>query len=982
MSHQDRGRGRGRGAPGQGRGGGGGGGGAGGGGGGGGFRGRGAPPGAFGGGPPGGRGGGPPGGRGGGPPGGRGGGPATIFGGGAPVAPDQRLADPSLASLINSFRSLELNPESPLRPGWGTVGRPITLRATFFALRLPKKMLIYDYEVGISPAPDKDLRSPRKARIFELLEGSPECAPHMGFIAHDSSQRVVSSRKLPQPLTINIAYFEAGQTQPAAGGLAFVVTIKFLRVLDLSELTPHLEGRQRDYDTGPSISAMNLILQKHTNQPGSVRVGQNKYFSLAQPSFYLGLGLEARRGYFMSVRPMYKQLMVNVNVCMAAFYAPGNLAQAMLAFNRDSGGMPSSFADRLKVVSTHLGYPRKRAIYRIMSTTPRQTKFSCDELGGTVTVEQYFQRKYNIRLQYPNELPVVNVGNKKKPNYLPPEICEIFPGQAYRGELPPDATRNMIQVACNPPADNANHIVNEGLPFLGLKTNTTTLDQFGVSVVPDMAVIPARILPPPQVTYASGRPPGVKDASWNILNVKFHKGGDMSNWAVLLVQEGRRGEFSGREDPKLATFLKTFMKKCSDSGLRVANNAVPTIMVTQRLPHPNSDPGRRNAMTSIENLLKDKLDSRRKPSFVLVLLSGEDKFIYPGIKRLCDMKLGLHTVFMLLMPKKAGIDDPQKLDQYFSNVCLKVNAKLGGINHLLGNDRTQQWLRSKKTMLVGIDVTHPSPTSLKGTPSIVAVVASVDDQFAQYAASLGLQRNRIINKDSEEMVQDLVQMIVERLQSYQKKMGALPERIIVYRDGVSEGQYNLVREKELPRILDAFKRFETKARGGPYRPALTIIVCGKRHHARFPATSMDHMVKNGNTTPGIVVDKGITAIYDHDFYLQAHNGLKGTVRPTHYTIVYDEIRLDADIAQGLTHNLCYLYARATKGVSLVPPAYYADIACERARLYLNTLMDAGDARSVASRGSGEVDRQRVYDRAIQDWGNGVHQDLKESMFYI
>ena len=116
--------------------------------------------------------------------------------------------------------------------------------------------------------------------------------------------------------------------------------------------------------------------------------------------------------------------------------------------------------------------------------------------------------------------------------------------------------------------------------------------------------------------------------------------------------------------------------------------------------------------------------------------------------------------------------------------------------------------------------------------------------------------------------------------------------------------------------------------------------------------------------------------------VKAHNGLKGTVRPTHYWVVYDEIKISADNVQGLTHNLSYLYARATKGVSLVPPAYYADIACERARLYLSQLMDGSDARSATSRGSGEADKQRVYERATQDWGNGVHQDLKESMFYI
>jgi eukaryotic translation initiation factor 2C len=307
----------------------------------------------------------------------------------------------------------------------------------------------------------------------------------------------------------------------------------------------------------------------------------------------------------------------------------------------------------------------------------------------------------------------------------------------------------MIDVACRPPAENADYIVNHGLPFLGLKGNTTTINQFGLSVSPDMTGVPARILPPPFVAYSSGKP-NVKEASWNILNVRFQKGGNMARWAILLVQEGRRGEFAGANDQKLTDFWQKFSKKCRDSGLTVPSGP-PTIMVTPQLPRPNNDPGRRNAMTVITNTLKNSLNPQQKPSFVLVLLSGEDKFIYPGIKRLCDMKLGFHTVFMLLTQKKAGVTDSQKLDQYFSNVCLKVNAKLGGTNHLLGEDKIQRWLKAKKTMLVGIDVTHPSPTSIKGTPSIVAVVANNDDSFAQFPASLGLQRNRLINRNAEEV---------------------------------------------------------------------------------------------------------------------------------------------------------------------------------------------------------------------------------------
>ena len=45
-------------------------------------------------------------------------------------------------------------------------------------------------------------------------------------------------------------------------------------------------------------------------------------------------------------------------------------------------------------------------------------------------------------------------------------------------------------------------------------------------------------------------------------------------------------------------------------------------------------------------------------------------------------------------------------------------------------------------MLVGIDVTHPGPGSVKGTPSIAAVVASFESSYAQYPCSLEIQETK------------------------------------------------------------------------------------------------------------------------------------------------------------------------------------------------------------------------------------------------
>ena len=57
-------------------------------------------------------------------------------------------------------------------------------------------------------------------------------------------------------------------------------------------------------------------------------------------------------------------------------------------------------------------------------------------------------------------------------------------------------------------------------------------------------------------------------------------------------------------------------------------------------------------------------------------------------------------------------------------------------------------------------------------------------------------------------------------------------------------------------------------------------------------------------------------------------------KPAHYVVIHDEMKLKVDELEKITHNLSYLYERATKAVSYCPPAYYADRLCERGRCYL------------------------------------------------
>jgi eukaryotic translation initiation factor 2C len=75
-----------------------------------------------------------------------------------------------------------------------------------------------------------------------------------------------------------------------------------------------------------------------------------------------------------------------------------------------------------------------------------------------------------------------------------------------------------------------------------------------------------------------------------------------------------------------------------------------------------------------------------------------------------------------------------------------------------------------------------------------------------------------------------------------------------------------------------------------------------------------------------------------------------------------------------------MFARAsTKGGSLVSPAYYADIACERGRCYLHEALSSSDAASTTGTESEDI----IFNKAKERWGRGpTGPNVKNSMFYL
>nr|GFB83224.1 PAZ domain-containing protein [Tanacetum cinerariifolium] len=183
-------------------------------------------------------------------------------------------------------------------------------------------------------------------------------------------------------------------------------------------------------------------------------------------------------------------------------------------------------------------------------------------------------------------------------------------------------------------------------------------------------------------------------------------------------------------------------------------------------------------------------------------------------------------------------------------------------------------------------------------------------QVTKYKALVSAQSHRqeIINDlytTSTDPKRGLIHggLIRELLISFKKSTGHKPHRIIFYRDGVSEGQFNEVLLNEMDQIRKACLSLEEN-----YMPPVTFVVVQKRHHTRFfPVKHGDRgsTDKSGNVLPGTVVDTKICHPTEFDFYLCSHAGIQGTSRPTHYHVLYDENKFTADGLQMLTNSLCY-----------------------------------------------------------------------------
>jgi eukaryotic translation initiation factor 2C len=811
--------------------------------------------------------------------------------------------------------------------------------------------IIYHYDIDIANA---KLPSRANLELFDRLQS--QIAPTIFHkpAVYDARKNAYTTYKLQLGPT-DSAQFDVpvGDTAPAGGRPPKIYRIKVTKVAEINTEFLHrfIAGQQsQDNAVSTALMAFNVALRMSPNlkYPFNVR----SFFTSIGKKSTRG-GLELWRGYFQSLRPSQNKLYVNVDIATGVMYKPGQLINLCLEFlgQNDVSALArlterqraqlQRFLANVRVV-TKYGSKRPLTIKKVTPEGASKITFTMRETNQVINIAQYFKKAHNYTLVHPNIVCVeVGSGGAK----LPLEICEVIPGQIMRKQISPEVTADMVDFSKLAPKERLESI-KQGLQVLEYG-QSAYIREFGMDISPNPLTVRARVLPPPSLTYGKGSKEldiSPRDGAWNMRDKKFYKPAPIRKWVVIIYE--RQARF--RQD--IATeMVQSFIQGAQSVGMTVEDKA-PLVFW-------------RDPFQEVAAHLKDAgkeciAKTKEPPGLIVVVLPEGGNAIYDQVKNFGDIFMGVTT--QCLKASKCSRAKPQ----YWANVMLKVNVKMGGINSVLKNSPIAD--PHNPTIVMGADVIHPAPGA-DGRPSFATVVCSVDSAAAKYVERSSVQAGR------QEIIEDLEAMTSYVLTKHlgyrrqQEKLTSPPTRLIFYRDGVSEGQFAHVLEQELPMIKSACAAVKIN-------PKITLIVVGKRHHIRmFPQNDRDGD-RSGNCPAGTTIDDGLGHPTEFDYYQLSHGGLLGTSRPAHYSVIYDENKFTADAMQNLSFSMCHTYARATRSVSIPAPVYYADIVCSRAKHHYAAGMDFDDV----TMGSHATSLLETFRRNYRP----LHANMQNNMYFM
>jgi aubergine-like protein len=484
-----------------------------------------------------------------------------------------------------------------------------------------------------------------------------------------------------------------------------------------------------------------------------------------------------------------------------------------------------------------------------------------DYRGKRISIAEYIWEKYKIKLTDKQQPLLISNPNAQprrsgitEPIPLVPEACNMTGlDDGQRADF-----RLMAEVAKTTrtaPPERVAALQKFSTRLKGLKEVDDELAKWDLKFG-NVCQFKGRTLPPEQlISGPKSKITSYKEdnAEWNgMFRYPYQLYGPTTctKWAVVYNQRDRDS-------------VQSFLKMLGQSASKMGYN------LNQPLEKPVPDYKGATYQGEMIPILQ------KKPDLIMVVIQTD---LYAVTKKLCVVK---HPTPSQVVTAKL-LQKPKGLESVAMKVAMQMACKLGG----------EPWIvklpQVTGLMVIGYDTWHKS--TQKDT-SVGGFVASTNPTLSRFFSQCTFHQN------NEELCNNMKACLAQAVQIYQKENGALPQRIVFYRDGVGAGQEENVRAQEVEQIKLFFKEKGMNVK-------FTFIIVAKRINTRFYKKQGAQFV---NPPSGSVFDDVVTLPERYDFFIVSQSVRQGTVNPTSYNVIEDNSLWSPDIIQKLTYKLTHLY---------------------------------------------------------------------------
>lgn len=663
--------------------------------------------------------------------------------------------------------------EHPLRPGFGH-SQERKVRTNHFRVTLPRNL--YRYTIGIPQ--DNTLSRPKRRELVEaFIDQNDDLKRQRENYATDNLSTIISWKELEfdtvpasgdagEPLLVKQSAVPFGTTKDPATGQRRLknetVSLYYHGRIDMLSFEKHVQGSKGSdivrLDTSEVERAVNLLISEATSRitgkHRSFKVGANKFFNKDQYS-QLDERFVCHHGFFTTVKAAMGGALLNVNTATSAFFKPMTVRE----FLQLSSARPQRETNRiLKGVRVWIDYERGDAkvddgsgkgmmIGNPLNTPQRRTR-TITQIGvrnlekttfwkgdKEISVHSHLTTTYpQLKEKIDPDSLCVNLGSAKRGEeaWFAPETLMILPYQPYREKLSQTQTTEMLKLACRKPQENVDRIMRAGLLTMGFGINSDSAVYSGSGLAltsRQIMSVPARCIEDTatQLQYGNKQLAAVQQGGWRIGD-KFYNTDNqfIARDIWYLYKSEDLGNHTIQE------FHSEFTRRFQELGIKLGRNS----MIAKELQDYDAD-----SITTALRMEKDRNGEDDRPSLV-VFISGH-KDAYPHFKREADRNLGAHSVCMLASNVRRSWEKKNHFQGYLTNVAVKLNLKLGNVNHIIAGETgraNDTNVNKMRLMIMGADVTHPTVASPDGMPSIAAVVGSVDKEFGKFLGSMRWQK--------------------------------------------------------------------------------------------------------------------------------------------------------------------------------------------------------------------------------------------------